>query len=222
MRLKDSIESDFVLPRGTVHSDTENVETFEIPAAERAFQESQRRIEIQEFSENVREIFKDLSTLNLMQSMCFGVAYKSSENIVFMFKQFCSLKLVCAPTGAGKTNVALMTIARQIELDFEEPGRRSKIVYVTPMKALAAEITSKFSLKLRPLRVTVAEFTGDMRLSRAQIDRTDLIVTTPEKWDVVTRKESDIVKSVHLLIIDEVHKLFVVLGRFSVMHCNWV
>lgn len=29
---------------------------------------------------------------------------------------------------------------------------------------------------------------GDMQLSRAEIAETQIIVTTPEKWDVVTRK----------------------------------
>jgi antiviral helicase SLH1 len=34
-----------------------------------------------------------------------------------------------------------------------------------------------------------------------------LIVTTPEKWDVITRKADDLVKKVRLLIIDEIHLL---------------
>lgn len=31
-------------------------------------------------------------------------------------------------------------------------------------------------------------FTGDMQLTKAEIAQTQIIVTTPEKWDVVTRK----------------------------------
>lgn len=37
-----------------------------------------------------------------------------------------------------------------------------KIVYLSPMKALAAEITEKFAEKLKPLGVKVRECTGDM------------------------------------------------------------
>lgn len=33
-----------------------------------------------------------------------------------------------------------------------------------------------------------ADAVGDMQLTRAEIARTQIIVTTPEKWDVVTRK----------------------------------
>ena len=34
----------------------------------------------------------------------------------------------------------------------------------------------------------VKELTGDMQLTKAEIMQTTMIVTTPEKWDVITRK----------------------------------
>lgn len=78
------------------------------------------------------------------------------------------------------------------------------------MKALAAEITKKFSERLRWLGVQTREFTGDMHLTKKEIMQTQIIVTTPEKWDVVTRKgtgDTELVQKVRLLIIDEVHML---------------
>lgn len=56
------------------------------------------------------------------------------------------------------------------------------------MKALAAEMTRSFSKRLNPLGITVQELTGDMQLSKSEILKTQMIITTPEKWDVVTRK----------------------------------
>jgi activating signal cointegrator complex subunit 3 len=54
----------------------------------------------------------------------------------------------------------------------------------------------------------VNELTGDMQLTRKQLEQTQMIVTTPEKWDVITRKsESTVGKLVKLLIFDEVHLL---------------
>lgn len=47
-----------------------------------------------------------------------------------------------------------------------------KIVYVAPMKALAAEITAKFSSRL-PL--VVRELTGDMQLTKAEISETNIL-----------------------------------------------
>ena len=55
----------------------------------------------------------------------------------------------------------------------------------------------------------VRELTGDMQLSKKELAETQVIVTTPEKWDVITRKGGDVAvaQAVKLLIIDEVHLL---------------
>ena len=37
----------------------------------------------------------------------------------------------------------------------------------------------------------VKELTGDMQLTKSEIAETQMVVTTPEKWDVVTRKSGD-------------------------------
>lgn len=87
----------------------------------------------------------------------------------------------------------------------------NKVVYIAPMKALAQEIVEKFSSKLKPMRLVVRELTGDMQLTRAEAQSANVIVTTPEKWDVVTRKsgtdENSLGNQCGLLIIDEVHLL---------------
>lgn len=85
-----------------------------------------------------------------------------------------------------------------------------KIVYVAPMKALAAEVTEKLGKRLAWLGIKCREYTGDMQLTKSEIVQTQIIVTTPEKWDVVTRKgtgDTELVQKVRLLIIDEVHML---------------
>jgi len=90
-----------------------------------------------------------------------------------------------------------------------EAGR--KVVYIAPMKALAQEVVEKYSAKLKPLGLVVRELTGDMQLTRAEAQSSDVLVTTPEKWDVVTRKsgndENSLGNQCGLLIIDEVHLL---------------
>ena len=74
------------------------------------------------------------------------------------------------------------------------------------MKALAAEVTQKFSEKLACCGVVVKELTGDMQLTQRELQATQVIVTTPEKWDVITRKSTDSAFSllVRLLVLDEV------------------
>ena len=48
-----------------------------------------------------------------------------------------------------------------------------------------------------------------MQLSKSEVESSHLIVTTPEKWDVVTRKggEGSLGTLVSLIIIDEIHLL---------------
>lgn len=82
--------------------------------------------------------------------------------------------LVCAPTGAGKTNVALLTILHELSKHVDKQKQilppqeliNFKIVYISPMKALATEIVEKFSSKLSYLGITVKELTGDMQLTK--------------------------------------------------------
>lgn len=48
-----------------------------------------------------------------------------------------------------------------------------------------------FSKRLAAYNIRVSELTGDHQLTREQIDATQLIVCTPEKWDIITRKGID-------------------------------
>eukprot|EP01083_Nonionella_stella_P208232 755841_1 len=141
--------------------------------------------------------------LNNIQSACYKTALLTSENV-----------LLSAPTGAGKTNVAMLCILRElgIHLNADNETVRSdefKIVYIAPMKSLVREIVLKFSKRLAAYDVNVAELSGDQQLSREQIASTTVIVTTPEKWDIITRKGMDrsYASLVKLIIMDEIHLL---------------
>ena len=61
---------------------------------------------------------------------------------------------MCAPTGAGKTNIAMIAILREVAANMQQGQVNRlafKIVYVAPMKALAAEQTATFSRRLADL-----------------------------------------------------------------------
>ncbi|XP_060705593.1 activating signal cointegrator 1 complex subunit 3 isoform X3 [Hemiscyllium ocellatum] len=162
----------------------------------------EKLIDIKNLDEIGQLVFKGMKQLNRIQSLVFETAYNTNENM-----------LICAPTGAGKTNIAMLTVLHEIRQHIQQGMIRKdefKIVYVAPMKALAAEMTNYFSKRLEPLGILVKELTGDMQLTKGEILRTQMLVTTPEKWDVVTRKSvGDVALSqiVRLLILDEVHLL---------------
>ena len=77
------------------------------------------------------------------------------------------------------------------------------------MKALVSEVVGNFQARLESFGIKVRELTGDVHLSREQIEEANVIVTTPEKWDIITRKSGEraYVDLVKLIIIDEVHLL---------------
>nr|XP_046256523.1 activating signal cointegrator 1 complex subunit 3 [Scatophagus argus] len=193
-----------LLPEGIRRENSKMYEEVEIPPNEPmpiGFEE--KPVYISELDEIGQLVFKGMKRLNRIQSMVFETAYNTNENL-----------LICAPTGAGKTNIAMLTVLHEIRQHLQPGGvikkDEFKIVYVAPMKALAAEMTNYFSKRLEPLGIIVKELTGDMQLTKGEILRTQMLVTTPEKWDVVTRKSvGDVALSqiVRLLILDEVHLL---------------
>jgi len=147
--------------------------------------------------------FGSSQKLNRIQTACYPTAFESDENM-----------LICAPTGSGKTNVAMLTMLREIG-KHRDPHTGNimlddfKIVYIAPLKALVQEQVGNFGTRLAHYGITVAELTGDRQLTKEQITNTQVIVTTPEKWDVITRKASDTsyTNLVRLICVDEIHLL---------------
>lgn len=60
-----------------------------------------------------------------------------------------------------------------------------QIVYVAPMKALAAEMTNYFSKRLEPLGIVVKELTGDMQLSKSEILRTQVCFSPTSFYNII-------------------------------------
>ncbi|UNI21844.1 RNA helicase [Purpureocillium takamizusanense] len=203
----------YSLPVGTERHQFDKYEEYSVPAGRKGTPgPGEKLVSISALDGLCRNTFKGYKNLNRMQSLVYPVAYKTNENM-----------LICAPTGAGKTDAAMLTILHTIghhvypnpmedtaATEFAVDIDDFKIVYVAPMKALAAEVTEKLGKRLAWLGIKCREYTGDMQLTKAEIVQTQIIVTTPEKWDVVTRKgtgDTELVQKVRLLIIDEVHML---------------
>ncbi|XP_071801677.1 activating signal cointegrator 1 complex subunit 3-like [Asterias amurensis] len=192
-----------MLPEGFERKNVKMYEEVTIPPSQPAPTGiGKHRIPISELDEIGQVAFQGTRHLNRIQSLVFETAYYSNENL-----------LICAPTGAGKTNIAMLTILHEVKQHIQQGVIKKdefKIIYVAPMKALAAEMVRNFGGRLSPLGISVKELTGDMQLTKSEIAKTQMLVTTPEKWDVVTRKSTGdiaLTQLVKLLIIDEVHLL---------------
>ncbi|KAG6331151.1 hypothetical protein ID866_7939 [Astraeus odoratus] len=175
----------YALPVGTARHDYEDYLEVVIPPAKPVPPRySERIISIHELDE------LGYSQLNRVQSIVYRTAYQSNANM-----------LVC---DQHRRHIGPGSPVASIDRD------SFKIIYVAPMKALASEITHKLGKRLGWLGIKVRELTGDMQLTKTEIAETQIIVTTPEKWDVVTRKpagEGELGSRLKLLIIDEIHLL---------------
>ncbi|KAK5723529.1 ATP-dependent DNA helicase MER3 [Elasticomyces elasticus] len=134
---------------------------------------------------------------NAVQSKCFETIYKSNDNLV-----------VSAPTGSGKTAILELAICRLIT-GFASGSY--KIVYQAPTKSLCSERQRDWQKKFGPLDLQCAELTGDTEnIQLRNVQNASIIITTPEKWDSMTRKWKDhqkLMQMVKLFLIDEVHIL---------------
>ncbi|KAM6495763.1 Sec63 Brl domain containing protein [Amanita muscaria] len=205
--------SKYALPMGTNRVFHEDYEEVIIPPAKPVPPRfNERLVPISELEPLIRGSFVGYTSLNRIQSIVYPTAFGSNENL-----------LICGLSNfmySGKTDVAMLTLLRVLDQhrtrhtstsELRETINKDafKIIYVAPMKALAAEIVRKFERRLRWLGIRT-NHTGDMQMTKAEIDETQIIVTTPEKWDVVTRKptgEGEVAFCLKLLIIDEVHLL---------------
>ncbi|CCL98051.1 uncharacterized protein FIBRA_00045 [Fibroporia radiculosa] len=191
------------LPEGSFKRAKKGYEEIHVPAPKHKPLAADEQVTITELPPWAREGFPGIKNLNRVQSKLYPIAFGTDEPI-----------LLCAPTGAGKTNVAMLTILNELsKYRNEETGTFDldafKIIYVAPMKALVQEMVGNFSSRLGVYGVKVGELTGDAQMTKQQIAETQIIVTTPEKYDVITRKSTDTsyTNLVRLIIIDEIHLL---------------
>lgn len=192
------------LPQGSTKRTFKGYEEIHVPAPKPRKDATERsNMPTTELPEWARQGFGSSKELNRIQTQCFPTAFNDDSNM-----------LICAPTGSGKTNVAMLTMLREIGKNRNpESGEIMlddfKIVYIAPLKALVQEQVGNFGARLAPYGIKVSELTGDRQLTKQQIAETQIIVTTPEKWDVITRKATDMsyTNLVRLIIIDEIHLL---------------
>ncbi|KYK55420.1 hypothetical protein DCS_07383 [Drechmeria coniospora] len=192
-----------VIPEGSKKRTFKGYEEIHVPPPKKRNEPGDVLIPISDMPEWSRGPFSTAESLNKIQSKCYPSAFGDDGNM-----------LICAPTGSGKTNVAMLTILRELgknrnpetgDIDLDA----FKIVYIAPLKALVQEQVGNFGKRLERYGIRVSELTGDRQLTKQQIAETQIIVTTPEKWDVITRKANDLTYTnlVRLIIIDEIHLL---------------
>jgi ATP-dependent Lhr-like helicase len=132
--------------------------------------------------------------------------------------------LLVAPTGSGKTLAAfLAALDRLLFTPRPDGARGTRVVYVSPIKALAVDVERNLMAPLAGIRaaaeasgraaapVTVAVRSGDTSArDRRAIARgdADVLITTPESlYLMLTSAARAALRTVEVVIVDEIHAL---------------
>ena len=156
-----------------------------------------RPIPVSVFNDDAFEsLYKEkFSFFNPIQTQVFHTLYHTDSNV-----------LVGAPTGSGKTIISELAMLRV----FKQTPKK-KVIYIAPLKALAKERIIDWKLRLGGslLKKSVLELTGDCTPDLLALKDADLLITTPEKWDGISRnwQHRSYVSDVALVVIDEIHLL---------------
>jgi ATP-dependent Lhr-like helicase len=133
--------------------------------------------------------------------------------------------LVVAPTGSGKTLAAFLWALDRLSRDPvpDDPKQRCRVLYISPLKALAVDIERNLRAPLTGIRhvaqrhglaepeIAVAVRTGDTAADerrRLASKPPDILITTPESlFLILSSKARDALRGVRTVIVDEVHAL---------------
>ena len=132
--------------------------------------------------------------------------------------------LILAPTGSGKTLAAFLSCLDRLMFAPEPPkARRCRVLYVSPLKALAVDVERNLRVPLTGiaqvagrrgdsfLTPAIAIRTGDTPQSdraRFQREPADILITTPESlYLLLTSNAREALRSIDTVIIDEIHAL---------------
>ncbi len=133
--------------------------------------------------------------------------------------------LILAPTGTGKTLAAFLWCLDRLMLHAQPEGHKKgcRIVYVSPLKALAVDVERNLRSPLAGManmarrmgvdfcEPTISVRTGDTpQRERARFARqpSEILITTPESlYLLLTSQASEALRTVDTVIIDEIHAL---------------
>src|SRR4029453_941403 len=141
----------------------------------------------------------------LLKSLKYDSLYPPQELALSKGEMNGNNELVTTPTSSGKTLIGLMGMINILNMG-------KKVVYLTPLKALATEKFNEFKI-IRNLscfknrRINIAISTGDYDSYGTELIDKDVIILTNEKIDSILRHEANWIYDVGLFIIDEIHLL---------------
>lgn len=137
----------------------------------------------------------DFSIINSLKQKGINELYEYQKECL---KFIDSSYIISAPTNSGKTLLAILSIAKELE-------KNNKVIYCVPLVALANEKFEEFKNIFKNYKVAIS--VGDYDSADEFLIYYDIIITTYEKLDSLIRHEANWISQVGLIIIDEIHLL---------------
>jgi helicase len=115
------------------------------------------------------------------------------------------ISLINLPTSAGKSLIAEIAILSELT-----HSKRNKAIWIVPSRALVFEVQNRLSDHFRRIGIRVSSLPGGLEMDPEDdeaIESSRVFILTPEKLGGLLRRKPDILESVGLVVIDEMHKL---------------
>ena len=150
---------------------------------------------------NIDTLSLDPNTINFLKSQGYTKLYPPQEDAVKTGVLDGSSVLVSVPTASGKTLIAMLATLSHLSKN------KSKVIYLTPLRALAAEKFEEFKKleKINGSKLKVAIATGDFNSKGNELDNADVIILTNETMDAMMTFQKSWIYEIGMIVSDEVH-----------------
>jgi len=149
----------------------------------------------------INELQLDPNTINFLKSEGYTELYPPQKDAIKAGVLDGKSVLVSVPTASGKTLIAMLAAISHLAKN------KSKVIYLTPLRALASEKFEEFKKlgKINGSKIKVAISTGDSNSTDNKLDDADVIILTNETMDAMMTFQKSWIYEIGLVVSDEIH-----------------
>jgi len=150
---------------------------------------------------NIDALSLEPNIINFLKSQGYTKLYPPQEDAVKTGVLDSKSVLVSVPTASGKTLIAMLATLSHLSKN------KSKVIYLTPLRALASEKFEEFKKleKISGSKIKVAISTGDSNSTDNKLDDAEVKILTNETMDAMMTFKNNWIYEIGLVVSDEIH-----------------